>query len=387
MKKIIVLASFMLIIIMIACKKDLIENSSPENYSSTPVLPTTPYDYTHSQNDNLATLGRVLFYDKKLSQNNSVACASCHQQEKAFCDNLQFSTGLEDLKTKRNSPSIFAKQGRMFWDGRASSLSALMLKPIKNHIEMKFDNLGKLAEKISKIDYYPELFNKAFFSTDIDSNRIQMALAEFVSNFTFSNNKFKQSQMTPNALNGIEKAGETVFFGKGKCAQCHHIDGGGSMNGYGFTDMEFNIGLDDSYSDNGVGVITGNTNDNGKFMVPSLLNVELTAPYMHDGRFKTLEEVVEHYDSGIKNHPNLSSTLRSFSGTDSVAISNMTQQQILLQFDTNHDGIISDNELTAFPAQKLNLTTSEKSSLVSFLRTLTDGSILIDKRFSNPFKH
>ena len=382
MKKTIVLCSISLIMIAVACKKDLIENTTPDNYSGTPILPSTPYDYLHSNNDNLATLGRVLFYDKNLSLNGSVACASCHQQEKAFCDNLQFSTGLEDLKTKRNSPSIFAKQGRMFWDGRASSISNLMLKPIKNHIEMKFDNLDKLASKLSKISYYPDLFNNAFFSPIIDSTKIQSALAEFISNFTFSNNRFNQSQKFGTALNPSEKIGKDVFFGKGKCSECHHIDGGGNLNGYGFTDMDFNIGLDQTYTDNGIGALTGNASDNGKFMVATLLNVEFTSPYMHDGRFKTLEEVVEHYNSGVKNHPNLSGTLRN-----TEAFNNMTEQQLLQLFDANHDGQLTEDEFSSIAPQQLNLTDLEKKSLVTFLKTLSDATILVDKRFSNPFKY
>ena len=378
MKNKIILLTFLLVGLMLACKK--MEVEEPENYSSTPILPATPYSYPNSISDNVATLGRVLFYDKNLSLNNSISCASCHQQAKGFCDNQQFSTGLEDLKTKRNSPSIFAKQGRMFWDGRAGGISNLVLRPIKNHIEMKFEDLDKLATKLSKISYYGNLFTAAFGSPEVDSTKIQNALSSFIANFTFSNNKFTQSLSNPQALNASENIGKTVFFGKGKCSNCHHLTG--SLNGYGFTDDAFNIGLDAVYNDKGVGGITNNSSDDGKFMVPTLLNVEYTAPYMHDGRFNTLEAVVEHYNSGVKSHPNLDFTLH-----ETGSIANMTQQELLQQFDTNHDGIISESEISSLPSQQLNLSVSEKKSLVDFLKTLSDGSILTDKRFKNPFKY
>jgi cytochrome c peroxidase len=378
MKNKIILLAFIAIGLMLACKKMDIEE--PENYSSSPVLPATAYSYPHSINNDIATLGRVLFYDKNLSLNNSISCASCHQQAKAFCDNKQFSTGLEDLKTLRNSPSIFAKQGRMFWDGRAGNINNLVLRPIKNHVEMKFEDLNKLATKLSKISYYNELFVKAYGSSDIDSIKIQDALASFIANFTFSNNKFSQSQFNPQALNASENLGKDIFFGRGKCSTCHHLSG--SNNGYGFTDDAFNIGLDVTYADKGVGGISNNSQDDGKFMIPTLLNVEFTAPYMHDGRFNTLEEVVEHYNSGVKNHLNLDVTLR-----ETASIENLTEQEILLQFDTDHDGNISPSEISVLPTQKLNLTVSDKKNLVDFLKTLSDGAILTDKRFKNPFKY
>jgi cytochrome c peroxidase len=381
MKTKIFLASvFVIAIAVISCRKP--EKHADSNVSDTPVLPETPYDYQNSQNDHLATAGRVLFYDKSLSLNNSVACASCHQQAKAFCDNLQFSSGLEDNKTARNSPGIFAKSGRLFWDGRAQTLQDLVLRPIKNHVEMKFDNLASLANKLSKIGYYQDLFTKAFGTSEIDSTKIQLALAEFVSNFNFSSNKFSRSLAHLENLNASESLGKMVFFGKGHCSECHHIEDpfpGG--NGYGFTDTDFNIGLDQTYQDNGVGSITNDPNDAGRFMVPVLLNVEFTAPYMHDGRFKTLEEVIEHYNSGIKNHPNLDFNLRDLS-----SLENLADEQILQLLDANHNGEIEQAEILVLPPVRLNLTSAEKKGLVDFLKTLSDPSIFSDKKFSDPFR-
>ena len=378
MKTKIALVIFLVVGIMLACKKNELDKT--EAYSSSPELPVTPYTYQNSSNNYLATLGRVLFYDKKLSLNNSISCGNCHQQAKAFCDNQQFSAGLEDAKTQRNTPSIFAKTGRMFWDGRVASVNELVLRPIKNHVEMKFENLDKLSDKLSKIEYYPALFTSAFGSPDIDSSKIQTALAAFIKNFAFSNNKFTQSINNVHVLNASEQNGKALFFNKAKCSSCHHISG--SANGYGFTDDAFNIGLDAVYNDNGMGAINNIESDNGKFMIPSLLNVEYTSPYMHDGRFKTLDEVVEHYNSGVKNHPNLDPNLR-----DVANLQNLTEQELLQLFDVNHNGEIDASEIASIPTQKLNLTVTEKKNLVDFLKTLSDGSILVDKRFSDPFKH
>jgi cytochrome c peroxidase len=371
---------------IISCKKTHFEPSD-DNTSTAPVLPEKPYNYSASPNDHKATLGRVLFYDKNLSLNNSVSCASCHQQSKAFCDNKQFSTGLEDGLTPRNSPTIFSKNGRMFWDGRASSITDLVLRPVKNHVEMKFEDLKALTAKISRIDYYPPLFEKAYGTDIVDSSLIKDALAEFLKNFNFSNNKFNRVQQRLESLNASESLGRDLFFGKAKCSRCHEIESNAmffdSLNtghGYGTTDHSFNVGLDIEYSDNGQGIVTKRTEDNGKFMVPVLLNIEYTAPYMHDGRFKTLEEVIEHYNSGVKNHPNLDFRLRDVGNS-----SNLNDFQIFQMLDLDKNGFIDPSEMQQFPPQKLGLTDNEKRHLVDFLKTLSDPSIMREVKFSNPF--
>ena len=374
-------------VVIISCKKPDMNTTANEEYTATPNLPDVPDDYKASYNDNLAALGRVLFYDKNLSLNNSVSCSSCHQQARAFCDNQQFSTGVENLKTVRNTPSIFAKQSRVFWDGRASSLEDLVLRPVKNHVEMKIDNLNNLAKKLSDLEYYPDLFKKAFPSKNkIDSTMIQLALNEFLINFDFSKNKFTQSRANTASLNASESLGESVFFSKGRCSQCHHIEnrnvfpGDSSSTGYGVTNESHNIGLNTVYVDNGVGAFTGNPSQNGEFMIPALLNVEFTAPYMHDGRFKTLEQVVEHYNSGIQNHPNLDIILR-----ETGNLADMSDEELISKFDKNHNGFIEDFEIESIPPVRLGLSPSEKKGLVDFLKTLSDQNILSDPKFSNPF--
>lgn len=324
-----------------------------------PKLPDQVYDYPVSSNDYLATLGRVLFYDKELSQNHNISCASCHKQERAFADDDQFSKGTNAEHTDRNTSSIFPKNGRLFWDGRASNLMDLVFRPIRNKVEMNVSDLNSLMDRISTLDYYAYMFKHAYPGmTRVDSNMIKSAISEFLRNFTFSNTKFAQNQRNEIALTQQESDGKSLFFGKALCSNCHHIDGSNNFSGpggmggggYGFTDESHNIGLDSIVIDKGVGKITNNARDMGAFMMPVLLNVENTAPYMHDGRFKTLEEVVEHYNSGIKDNSNLDFKLRA--GSEPV---------------------------------KLNLTNYQKAALVSFLKTLTDPSITKDPKFSDPF--
>lgn len=333
-----------LFVVYTGCRKD----NSPGNtgYSSAPLLPEQTYDYTFSTNDDLATLGRVLFYDKKLSVNNTVSCGSCHKQSNAFADGKQFSTGVQDIPTRRNSPPIIKFYGSFFWDGRADSFDQLVLMPLMDHVEMKNYDIEMLEQKIRNVQYYPGLFEKAYGSGEINIDKVQTAIAEFLQNFRFDNNKFNDLLIGGAELTSMEAQGENLFWNKAKCGSCHN---GNSFNGWSVGEC---IGLDVNYADNGIGEITNTPAYNGVFRVPPLLNIEFTAPYMHDGRFQTLEQVIEHYNSGVKNHPNLSSLL-------------MENGQ----------------------PQKLNLTDTEKESLIAFLKTLSDPSVFSDVRFSDPFKN
>jgi cytochrome c peroxidase len=321
-----------------------------------PVLPDKPFDYPESSNDYLAALGRVLFYDKELSANKNISCGSCHQQKHAFTDNLRFSQGTNNVHTSRNTPSLFARNGRLFWDGRSHSLEDLVFRPIRDEVEMNRPDINALIERIASIDYYANLVPHAFpRKSKIDSNMIKAAMSEFLKNFNFADNKFQKSLTGSADLSESEVLGKDLFFGKANCANCHHIENDpfmGGNNGYGNTDISHNIGLDETNEDPGVGAVTRLPNDKGAFMMPVLLNIEHTAPYMHDGRFNTLEEVIDHYNDGVKNNPNLSFLLKDFN--------------------------------TGMP-QKLNLTVSEKKALVDFLKTLTDPSIFTDEKYSDPF--
>lgn len=354
-------------------------------------LPETPFNYAnmelpwHYKTDDVgdsdntpddnhitdmgATLGRVLFYDKNLSANNTISCASCHQQSAAFSDNAKFSKGLNGQLTKRNSMTLinsrYYENGRFFWDERASTLEEQVLMPIQDHIEMGM-NLNDLVNKLQEIDYYPVLFKNAFGSEEVTADRIARALSQFNRSIISVDSKFDEGlkmigyveneEEMPDLPNFTEQEnlGIDIFFrGRkgGTCLYCH----GTPQN---VNDEAKNNGLGLSYVDNGKGDVTGRNGDKALFKVPSLRNIAMTAPYMHDGRFETLMDVVNHYSDNIEDHPNLNFRLK-----------------------TLDDGEIGDAEVL-----RLNLTQEEKEALVAFLNTLTDTKILTDEKYSNPFK-
>ena len=265
-------------------------------------------------------------------------------------------------------------------------MSQLVFMPVQNHVEMKFSDLGELRQKINRINYYKPLIKKVFRSEYIEEEDVRAAMLEFLKNFDFSRNKFARHQANMERLDPSEENGKEIFFSKGRCSNCHHLGTGGQGgqgSGYGAVspNLIFNIGLDDEYKDKGVGARTGASEDYGKFLVPVLLNVEYTSPYMHDGRFKTLDEVVEHYNSGIKNHANLDPQLRDLSSLGK----GLPDSELLRLADKNHNGTLEINEVSGFPPVRLGLSSSEKRDLVAFLKTLSDPSILTDGKFSDPF--
>jgi cytochrome c peroxidase len=327
-----------------------------------------------------ATLGRVLFYDKLLSENNTIACVSCHQQEASFSDKGKaLSIGFEGNSTSRNSMSIVntADNGFYFWDGRTATLEALALQPVRNHIEMGLDKIPNLEKKLEQTPYYTELFEKAFGSKEITRDKISKALSQFVHSLVSKTSKF-DAGLKNNFSNytASEKRGEELFLKELYCGQCHNgpdLDSRGGSFGWGNNDLNLNrssanIGLSKEYKDPGVGGLFSGTEAiiaNGIFKVPSLRNVALTAPYMHDGRFKTLEEVIDHYSNGVEDHPNLDSRIRFFNQT------------------TGWNG--GGTDTTQNRHLKLNLTPQQKADLVAFLHTLTDNKFIQDKKFSSPF--
>jgi cytochrome c peroxidase len=380
MKSINVLSLLTAIIILVAvsCKQDEEKTSTAKLVLLEPKLPATPFDYAASdapkeivgfqtiENDK-ATLGRVLFYDKMLSINHTLACASCHVQQLGFADGKTISRGFTFQSTSRNSMTIvnLGRQSAFFWDERENNLQKMSIKPIQNHVEMGFDSLQKVLNNIKNTPYYKSLFQKAFQSENaITEENLAQALTQFLLSIQSYQSKYDFGR----AINFVnftseELEGKQLFTEKLHCNRCH-------------TEPAFknewmqgaNIGLDLVYKDNGIGEwLKQNPSDGfttpdskeGAFKIPSLRNVEVTAPYMHDGRFKTLEEVVEHYNSGVKNHPNLDWNLR-------------------FRSNPNGSGFIQTTTL--------NLSELEKRALVAFLKTLTDYRLLNDAKFSDPFK-
>jgi cytochrome c peroxidase len=325
--------------------------------------------------DSGATLGRVLFYDKQLSKNNTVACASCHHHLRAFSDPQRFSVGFEGSQTKRNAmglanlrfTSFSGRRPGFFWDERAPTLEAQILMPIQDEVEMGME-LPALDAKLQRLPYYPPLFQEAFGSTDITQQRIAKAVAQFLRAMISFDSKFDRAANGAGvaisedfaAFTAEENLGKSLFInGLGGvaeigCAHCHVPPTFGMPR-------SFNNGLDLLYDDQGLGARDVPSNDpftpsnDGKFKAPSLRNIELTSPYMHDGRFQTLQQVVEHYSSGVHSHPNLG-----------------------LAF--NDEGRASEQETSGF-----RLTPAQAAALVAFLKTLTDEAFVCDPRFSDPF--
>ncbi len=356
-------------------------------------LPEVPYDYTSIElpdhlttnfligasqsaaidNDNTpadnpvtnegATLGRVLFYDISLSKNGSISCASCHKQDKGFSDDARLSLGFEGGTTRRHSMSLinaaWYDRGRFFWDERAATLEEQVLEPFQDPVEMGL-TLEELINIVASKSYYPPLFESAFGSTEITDDKIAKALAQFVRSIISVNSKYDVARAEANRqiddfpqFTLSENNGKRLFFlpteqGGGGCVGCHFTEA--FINPDNGTT---NNGLDaESTDDLGVFEVFGQPVFLGTFKVPSLKSIALTAPYMHDGRFATLEEVVEHYNSGVQNHPNLAGALR---------------------------------DINTGQPKRLNFTEQEKADLVNFLETLTDEQISIDEKFSNPF--
>ena len=333
-------------------------------------LDNTPADNPNTNHG--AELGRVLFYDKHLSRNNKVACASCHRRDAGFSDPEQFSAGFAGGRTKRNSMSIAnlrytRLQGRVpgfFWDERAATLEEQVLMPIQDSLEMGM-TLNELEQRLRSVAYYPRLFESAFGSTEITRDRISRALAQFLRSMISSTSRFDRAAAAAADLfedfpgfTSAENQGKRLFIeGVGgvaefACAMCHVPP---TFN----MPSSMNIGLAREYKDPGLGALERPSNDrftpsnDGKFRAPSLRNVALTSPYMHAGQFKTLAEVVKHYSEGVSPHQNLGLAVESPAG------------------DAQTSG--------------LQFTSEESAALVAFLKTLTDTRFLQDERFSDPF--
>ncbi len=349
------------LLLTLSCKKDLapisgctdsiavnynpnaITNDGSCNYfSNTPYIIETPEGFPNMNipSNNPTTvegvaLGEKLFKDSILSANNTQACISCHKQTSAFSDPNQFSVGIDHMQGTRNA-SVLINLGwnnSFNWDGSASTLEEQAFEPVVNPIEMH-NTWTNVEEKLNESPEYLQLFKEAFNIDYIDSNHVVMAIAQFERTLISANSKFDRYLRGEEQLTASELGGYAIFNSeKGDCFHCH----GTQM----FMDNSFhNNGLDtEPFLDLGLSGVTGNSSDNGKFKTPTLRNIEFSAPYMHDGRFSSLEEVVEHYNSG----GNYSSTVDPL----------MKKLGIGLQ-----------------------LTNQEKQDLIAFLRTLSDENFI-----------
>lgn len=266
-----------------------------------PVIPTS-----NALTEEGIALGKKLFFDKILSKDNTQSCATCHDPKKAFTDSDRFSDGVDGKLGTRNSMPLFNLawnfDERFTWDGKELSLERQALEPVRNPIEMhsKWTNV---AQKIKEHPEYPTLFKETFGNIKIDSTLITKALAQFERTLISGNSKFDRHLLGTTQLSPEEQNGFDVFMDetRGDCFHCH-----GSNNNPLWTDNKFhNNGLDAVLTDLGLGKVTGDPNDNGKFKTPSIRNLKFTAPYMHDGRFNTLDEVIDHYSTGLKPSPTI----------------------------------------------------------------------------------
>jgi len=299
---------FLLAIFVLSCTDD--SDGGSDEYTATPLELTIPPLFESIEApiipaDNPQTvegvaLGKKLFFDPILSRDNTLACADCHRPENAFSDPRQFSIGITGETGFRNSMPLqnlaFNFRERMNWDGSATTLEAQMLEPVINPIEM--DNTwSNVTNSLQESNEYPALFQEAFGTTTIDSTLVTKAMSQFVRTFISGNAKFDQflngtASLTPQEENGLQ-----VFLdeGRGDCFHCH-----GLPELPLWTDNAFhNNGMDETFDDLGLGGVSGDPREFGLFKTPSLRNLAYTAPYMHDGRFATLDEVINHYSEGL----------------------------------------------------------------------------------------
>lgn len=302
-------------------------------------------------------LGRMLFHDDRLSRDNSMNCASCHVQENGFSDTARFSIGINGFPGGRQAMVAFNmayNTNEFFWDGRAHLLRDQAVLPIQDSLEMDLA-MEDLLNRLSDIPEYQDQFTRAFGSSTVTEERIGLALEQFMNTIISVDSKYDQYLRGEATLSASEERGRRLYFAEfnpgfpdSSGADCAHCHGGLNFE----NDLYMNNGLDadGDFTDLGRELVTNNPNDRGKFKVPTLRNIELTPPYMHDGRFNTLEEVVEHYNSGMVN----SSTIDP-----------------ALLYPLNSGG--------------LGLSSQDVLDLVAFLKTLTDQTMVNNPEYASPF--
>ena len=259
-------------------------------------------------------LGRAIFFDKRMSKDNTIACASCHMAKKGFADGMPVSTGIKGQKGGRSAPVSFNRvySKAQFWDGRAATLEDQSIGPFANPIEHGFANHDEMVAKMKKMPGYRKLFQEVF-GGEITIQDVGRAVASFQRTVLSGNSAVDKYDIggDQNALSDAAKRGLELFRGKARCTRCH--------SGFNFTDEKFHnlgIGWDDNKVDLGRYMETKNPEDIGAFKTPTLREISRTAPYMHDGRFKTLEEVVKFYNQGGVKNPHQDNTIIPLEMTD-----------------------------------------------------------------------
>jgi len=339
------LVFFPLLVLFLGCSSEddeaYVKIDEPYEFDIPDYFPELKYTYQNNPiTKNGVELGRRLFYEGKLSSNNLVSCAFCHEQAHAFTHHgHSLSHGVDDLVGIRNTPAIqnLAFQDEYFFDGAASNLEMVPIVPIHNPVEMN-ETLPSIISKLEASTEYQRLFAAAFEDQNISSTNIMKALAQFMTIVISKDSKYDEVMRDEATFSAQEETGYSLF--QNKCASCH----ASAI----FTDNSFrNNGLpvNPRINDKGRAEVSGSENDYYKFKVPSLRNVELTAPYMHDGRFGTLESVMQHYANNVQDYPNLDPLLKTETGVG------------------------------------IDLNPEEIEALIAFLKTLTDYQFITNDEF------
>lgn len=386
--------NFLLLIFTIvnfSCNKPPVPDTAKENILN---LPDRPFDYSKKVGDIFSNnnsfnfdrpanreieLGRILFYDKRLSIDNTTSCASCHIQQNAFASNVAFSKSFNNSFTKRNTLPVFNyfwRANKLLWEGtnvNSTNLYSTEFNALDKHINMGINEIGYLENKLSLIEYYSELFEDVY-DGNLTQRNIRKSLALFLIALVSSESKYDKAYENDfENFSALEKTGLKLYF-KAGCNGCHDLEKDqdllldlfGTAELYNMYDNNktlgrkgeniANNGLDLVYDDEGAGM--------GRFRIPNLRNIALTAPYMHDGRFNTLNEVIEHYNTDVKPHPNLDDRLTGRANFYEGATPN-----------TNY-----------YDPIRFNFSDADKKALIAFLNTLTDEEIVTSPLYSNPFK-
>lgn len=328
-----------LTVLLTACDKEEVNPYEALNFEAPSHFPTPVYNFSNNPitRDGFE-LGRRLFYDTRLSSDLTVSCASCHHPDLAFSDaGKSLSLGVGGAVGQRNSPSLsnLAWYPAFMWDGGVNHIEVSSLAAIVHPAELNMD-FAVLLNRLREIPEYIIRFEKAFGTAEINDQRFFYALTQFTGMLISAESKFDKVKQGKSQFTNQEQLGEILF--NQHCASCH----AGVLQ----TDFSYrNNGLDTQFSDEGRMHITNNPNDLGKFRVPSLRNIALTPPYMHDGRFESLDQVLLHYQQGIQS---------------SATLDPILNQTIALNFE-------------------------ERQAIIAFLHTLTDVKFIGNPKFSNPF--
>jgi len=321
-----------------SAQKNTVQLKEPAHF------PQPNYRYTKNPiSQQGIALGRRLFFDPVLSKNNTVSCGSCHHPNKAYADpGKQFSHGVRQQLSKRNTPGLFNLRWHrtFFADGGVRHFELIPLAPLVNRQEMDGD-LRDLVQKLQNNPIYRQQFRQVFATDSIQSKHVLYALAQFIGTLVSANSRYDQYILGKVKFTPEEQKGLQIFTQK--CSGCHQI------KNQLFTDLSFrNIGLDSISLDPGRYIITEVGADSGRFKVPSLRNVMLTSPYMHDGRFTTIAQVLQHYDQEVKAAPAL------------------------------------DKQLKQGARLGIAISLEEKEALTRFLHTLTDSSFIKNSQAISP---